>query len=304
MFVTAHRDRDTNGLRWGLEPICRALQVSPASVRSALARPVAARHVADEALKIKVLEVFEDNYRVYGCRKIRAVLARGGVFVDKDRVARLMRELDIRGATRSRRRYTTVPDRSHVRAPDRVNRDFTAAGPNRLWVSDFTYCSTWTGVAYVAFVIDVYSRMIVGWHLDTTMRTDLVMTALEQAIWRRDTLLAGLVAHSDAGSQYTSIRYTDRLADIGALASIGSIGDSYDNAMAESTIGLYKSELVWPKGPWRSFEQLELATLVYVEWFNTRRLHGELALHTPTEIEQQFYAQPRPETPVTTPPPT
>ena len=173
-----------------------------------------------------------------------------------------------------------------------------------MWVSDFTYCSTWTGVAYVAFVIDVYSRMIVGWHLDTTMRTDLVMTALEQAIWRRDTLLDGLIAHSDAGSQYTSIRYTDRLADIGALPSIGSIGDSYDNAMAESAIGLYKSELVWPKGPWRTFEQLELATLVYVEWFNTRRLHGELGLQTPAEIEQQFYAQPRPEQPVTTPTPT
>ena len=149
MFVTAHRDRDTNGLRWGLEPICRALQVSPASVRSALARPLAERRVADEALKTKVLEVFEDNYRVYGCRKIRAVLARSGVYVDKDRVSRLMRELNIRGATRSRRRYTTVPDRSHVRAPDRVNRDFTAAGPNRLWVSDFERHEAFLNLAVV-----------------------------------------------------------------------------------------------------------------------------------------------------------
>jgi len=210
-----------------------------------------------------------------------------------------MRELNIRGASRSRRRFTTHPDRTHTRAPDRVQREFTASGPNRLWVSDFTYCSTWTGVAYVAFVIDVYSRMIVGWHLDATMRTDLVMTALEQAIWRRDTLLDGLVAHSDAGSQDTSIRYTDRLAEIGALPSIGSVGDSYDNAMAESTIGLYKSELVWPKGPWRTFEQLELVTLVYIEWFNHRRLHGELGLMTPTEAEEAYYRQPRPETPVT-----
>ena len=300
MFVTANRDRRTAGLRWGLEPICRALQVSPASVRSVLARPRAPRHLADDVLKVRVREIFDEHYKVYGCRKIRAVLAREHVIVDKDRVARLMRELNIRGASRARRRFTTKADRSHTRAPDRVQRDFTATGPNRLWVSDFTYCSTWAGIAYVAFVIDVYSRMIVGWHLDTAMRTDLVMYALDQAIWRRDTLLAGLIAHSDAGSQYTSIRYTDRLAEIGAVPSIGSIGDSYDNAMAESTIGLYKSELVWPQGPWRTIEQLELATLVYVEWFNHRRLHGELGLITPTEAEQQYYLQPRPETPVTT----
>jgi putative transposase len=300
VFVTANRGRRTQGLRWGLEPICRVLQVSPAAVRSAMVRPVCARRVADEVLKVRVQEIFDENYQVYGCRKIRAVLAREDVCVDKDRLSRLMGELNIRGATRSRRRFTTRPDPAHARAPDRVHRQFTADAPNRLWVSDFTYCSTWTGVVYVAFVIDVFSRMIVGWHLDTTMRTDLVMTALEQAIWRRDTLLAGLVAHSDAGSQYTSIRYTDRLAEIGALPSIGTVGDSYDNAMAESTIGLYKSELVWPKGPWRTVEQLELATLTYVEWFNHRRLHGELGLITPSEAEQHHYNQPRPETPVTT----
>jgi transposase InsO family protein len=265
-----------------------------------MSRPVPARRGADEVLKVEVRRVFDENYQVYGCRKIRAVLAREGVVVDKDRVARLMRELDIRGATRSRRRFTTRADKSHSRAPDLVAREFTATAPNRLWVSDFTYCSTWAGMAYVAFVIDVYSRMIVGWNIDTNMRTDLVMTALEQAIWRRDTLLDGLVAHSDAGSQYTSIRYTDRLAEIGAHPSIGSVGDSYDNAMAESTIGLFKSELVWPKGPWRTVEQLELATLLYVEWFNHRRLHGELDLMTPAEIEERYYQQPRPETPVTT----
>jgi putative transposase len=287
-------------LRWGFEPICRVLQVCPASVRSVMCRPVPARQVADEALKIEVLRVFEENYQVYGCRKIRAALAREGSVVDKDRVARLMRELDIRGATRARRRFTTRPDKSHTRAPDLVRRQFTAARPNQLWVTDFTYCSTWAGMAYVAFVIDVHSRMIVGWNIDTNMRTDLVMTALEQAIWRRDTLLDGLIAHSDAGSQYTSIRYTDRLAEIGASPSIGSVGDSFDNAMAESTIGLFKSELVWPKGPWRTVEQLELATLLYVEWFNHRRLHGELDLMTPAEIEERYYQQPRPETPVTT----
>ena len=301
MFVTANRHRRTDGMRWGLEPICRALQVSPASVRSALRRPLAPRRIADEVLKARIREIFDDNYQVYGCRKIRAVLAREDVHVDKDRVARLMRELGIRGASRARKRFTTRPDPSHTRAPDRVKRDFTATGPNQLWVSDFTYCSTWAAMAYVAFVIDVYSRMIVGWHIESHMRTDLVMHALEQAIWRRDTRLAGLVAHSDAGSQYTSIRYTDRLCEIGALPSIGTVGDSYDNAMAESTIGLYKSELVWPKGPWRTIEQLELATLVYIEWFNHRRLHGELGLNTPAEIEEQYYRHPRPETPVTTP---
>jgi putative transposase len=293
----ANRDRRTAGLRWGFEPICKVLQVSPSTVRSAIARPVSDRAIADETLKVKIREVFDNNFQVYGCRKIVAALAIEGIVVDKDRVTRLMRQLNIRGATRQRKRFTTHPDPSNGRAPDLVKRDFTATAPNQLWVTDFTYCSTWAGVVYVALVIDVYSRMIVGWHLDTTMRTDLVLTALNQAIWRRDTLLAGLVAHSDAGSQYTSIRYTDRLAEIGANPSIGTVGDSYDNAMAESTIGLFKSELVWPKGPWRTVEQLELATLTYIEWFNHRRLHGSIGMISPLEAEQRHYQQPLSVTP-------
>lgn len=286
MFVVANRDRRTAGLRWGLEPICAVLQVSPASVRSVLRRPLSDRAIADEALKPTVLAVFEANYGVYGCVKIKAALLRDhGLVVDKTRVVRLMAELGIRGVTRSRKVFTTRPDPAHPRAPDLVKRNFTATRPNQLWVTDFTYVATWAGMTYAAFIIDVYSRFIVGWSIATSMRTDLVMAALEQAVWRRDTRLAGLVAHSDAGSQYTSIAYTDRLAEIGAAPSIGSVGDSFDNAMAETTIGLYKSELVWRQGPWRTVDQLELATLLYVEWFNHRRLHGAIGLITPAEKE-------------------
>jgi len=207
--VIAHRDRRTEGLRWGFEPICRVRGVSPATVRSHLARPPCARRVADEALKIRIQAIFDENYRVYGIRKIRAALKREGIRVAKNRVARLMRELGIRGVVRGRKVRTTIPDAGHQRAEDLVNRVFAAPAPNRLWVMDFTYVPTWAGMVYVAFVIDVYSRMIVGWHLATNMRADLVLTALEHAIWRRDALLDELIAHSDAGSQYTAIRYTE-----------------------------------------------------------------------------------------------
>ncbi len=294
--MIAHRDRRTDGLRWGFESICRVLQISPSTVRSAIARPVCARKIHDAVLKAWIKKIFDDNYQVDGIRKIRAVLAREGIFVAKNRVGRLMRELNIRGVVRGRRVFTTKPDPAHVRAADLVKRDFTAAGPNRLWVMDFTYVATRAGMVYVAFVIDVYSRMIVGWHLSTNMRTELVMHAFEQAVWRRDTLLDWLVAHSDAGSQYTSIRFTERLEEIGVRPSIGTIGDSYDNAMAETTIGLYKTELVWQQGPWRSVEELELATLMHVEWFNNHRLHGELDHHTPAEYEKIHYLKHQPQT--------
>lgn len=287
--MTANRHRTTNGLKWGFEPICQVLQIAPATVRSHLARPACARRIDDQTLSARINTLHAENYSVYGVRKIRAALAREGRHIAKNRVARLMRQAGLRGATRGRKVFTTRPDAEHLRAPDLVKRDFTATGPNRLWVTDFTYVPTWAGMTYVAFVIDVYSRMIVGWHLSTTMRTDLVMVALEQAIWRRNTLLDGLIAHSDAGSQYTSIKYTDRLDEIGARPSIGTIGDSYDNAMAESTIGLYKTELVWRQGPWRTAEALELATLLYVEWFNQRRLHSELGNRTPAEHEAIHY---------------
>ena len=291
--MLANKDRRTQGLRWGFEPICAVLQVSPSTVRSAIARPPSQRSIDDAVLKVQIKQIWDENYQVYGVRKVRAVLARQEIMVSTNRVARLMRELNIRGVVRGRKVFTTHPDPTHTRAPDLVKRDFTAPAPNRLWVTDFTYVSTWSGMAYVAFVVDVYSRMIVGWSLAMNMRTELVMTALEQAIWRRQTFLTDLVAHSDAGSQYTSIRYTERLVEIGASLSIGTVGDSYDNAMAETTIGLFKTELVWPKGSWRTGEELELATLLYVEWFNTKRVHSELGYRTPQEHEHDHYQKSR-----------
>jgi putative transposase len=291
LYVAAYRDR------FGLEPICRVLQVNASTVRSRLARPPSATAIADEDLKAEIQVIFDANYRVYGCRKIKAVLAREhGVVVDKDRVARLMRELGIRGVIRGRKVFTTKSDPAAERAPDLVNRTFTAERPNALWVSDFTYVPSWAGMVYVAFVLDVYSRFIVGWRASTTMRTDLVMDALNQGVHARCTMLTGLITHSEPG-QYTSIRYTERLAEIGAQPSIGSIGDSYDNAMAESLNGLYKAELIWQQGPWRNVEHVELATLLWVEWFNHRRLHGELGHLTPSEVEDLYYRHPRLETP-------
>jgi len=276
-------------------PICRALQVAPSAIRSAMSRPVCARRLADEAIKPKLLEVFEANYRVYGRRKMKAALRREhDINLDKDRIARLMRELGIRGVTRSKTTITTRPDKSSPRAPDLVNRRFKAARPNQLWVTDFTYVPTWSGFAYTAFVTDVFSRQIVGWRTASTMTANLVTDALEMAIFsRRRQLVRGVIAHSDAGSQYTSVAYTERLAEIHALPSIGSIGDSYDNALAESVNGLYKTELIRRRGPWRHAEHVELETLAWVDWFNNRRLHSELGDIPPAEFETEHYARHR-----------
>lgn len=284
-FVVAYRDV------FGLEPICRVLQVATSAVRSCLARPISAHDIADEALKPKIGQLFDDNYQVYGRRKIRAALRREyGLVVDQDRVARIMAELGIRGASRARSMVTTRADKSSPRAPDLVKRRFVAERPNQLWVSDFTYVPTWSGFVYTAFIIDVYSRMIVGWRVHSTMTTDLVMDALNMAAFtRRAALIDGVIAHSDAGSQYTSIRYTERLAELGAKPSIGSIGDSYDNALAEAVNALYKTELIKRQGPWRNAEHVELATLTYVEWFNHRRLHSEIGDIPPAEMEANHY---------------
>jgi putative transposase len=296
VFVAAHRHH-------GVVPICRVLQVAPSAVRSAMSRPLTARLLADEALKPLIVEVFEANYRVYGRRKMKAALRREhGINLDKDRIARLMRELGIRGATRSKTTVTTRPDRSSPRAADLVNRQFRAERPNQLWVCDFTYVPTWSGFVYTAFVTDVYSRRIVGWRTAASMTTALVMDALEMAIFsRRHQLLDGVIAHSDAGGQYVSVSYTERLAEIGARPSIGSIGDSFDNALAETVNGLYKTELIRRQGPWRNVEHVELATLAYIEWFNNRRLHSELGDIPPAEFETLHYARPRVETQVPTP---
>jgi transposase InsO family protein len=234
---------------------------------------------------------------VYGRRKLTRAARKAGLELGRDQVARLMRAEGLRGASRSRRRFTTHPDPAAVRAPDLVNRNFTATRPNEKWVADFTYCSTWSGVVYVAFVTDVYSRRIVGWKASRSMSAALVVDALNMAAWvRRGTALDGLICHSDAGGQYVSIAYTDRLDDIGASPSIGTVGDSFDNAMAESVIGLFKTELhrnpavlAANGGHWRGLDDLEVATCRWVSWFNDERLHGELDDLTPAEFEDVYY---------------
>jgi transposase InsO family protein len=275
------------------------LQVAPSTYWSAKVRLPSARAVSDALLAPLLLALFVANYSVYGRRKLHVAARRDGLDVGRDRVARLMRSLGIVGATRARRRFTTHADPAAARAPDLVRRDFTAERPDRLWIADFTYCSTWSGIVYVAFVIDVFSRRIVGWKAARTMHAFLVLDALAMATWtRRGVALDGLICHSDAGSQYTCITYTDRLAEIGAAPSIGAVGDSYDNAMAETTIGLYKTELhrnpaalIANGGPWRGLDDLEVATCGWVAWFNERRIHGGLDDHTPAEIEAAYHRE-------------
>ena len=275
------------------------LEIAPSTYWSAKTRPPSARAIADAVLIPLLVALFVKNYSVYGRRKLTKAARNAGVDVGRDQVARLMRVAGIRGASRARKRFTTHADPTAVRAPDLVKRDFTATRPDQTWVADFTYCSTWSGIVYVAFVVDVFSRRIVGWKAARTMHTTLVLDALNMAAWtRRGTSLDGLMCHSDAGSQYTSIAYTDRLDEIGAAPSIGTIGDSFDNAMAETTIGLFKTELhrnpaalATNGGPWRGLDDLEIATCAWVAWFNTERLHGELDDHTPAEIEAAYHRQ-------------
>jgi transposase InsO family protein len=242
------------------------------------------------------------NYSVYGRRKLWKAAGRAGIDAGRDQVARLMAAQGLRGASRATKRFTTKADPGHVRAPDLVGRNFVADRPDALWVADFTYCSTWSGIVYVAFVVDVYSRRIVGWKAARSMTTALVLDALNMAAWtRRHSPLGGLVCHNDAGSQYTSIAYTDRLDEIGAAPSIGTVADSYDNAMAESVNALYKTELhrnpaalAANGGPWKGLDDLEVATCGWVSWFNTERLHGELDDRTPAEVEAAYHrAHPR-----------
>jgi putative transposase len=228
---------------------------------------------------------------------MQATLVRAGVSIGRDQTGRLMRELGLAGVRRGKPKRTTIPDTAAERAADLVNRHFHAVAPNRLWVCDLTYLRTWAGFAYLALVIDVYSRRIVGWALATHLRADLPLEALELAVWdrrdRQQQTLRGLIHHSDRGSQYTAIRYTDRLSAAGVLASVGSTGDSYDNALAESTIGQIKTELIYRRGPWRTVEQLEFALFEYLDWWNHRRLHGEIGLLTPAEKEAAYYRQHR-----------
>lgn len=237
------------------------------------------------------MTVWIKNYSVYGIHKMWKALDRAGEQVGRDQVARIMRQLGIQGARRGRKVFTTRPDDKAARPPDLVDRKFTADRSNALWVTDLTYVPTWSGMAYVCFIVDAFSRTIVGWRVAAHMRTDMVLDAIEMARFHRGARIQGLVMHSDAGSQFTSVRYTERLDEIGASPSIGSIADSYDNALAETVNGLYKTELTRRHGPWRTIEDLELATLGWVHWFNTERLHGTLGDIPPAEFEDRHYAQ-------------
>jgi putative transposase len=285
-YIDEHRDE------FGVEPICTALQVAPSTYYAAKSRPPSARSVRDAVLIPILVAMWTANYRVYGAHKLWKAARRAGHDLGRDQVARLMRQAGIERVRRRRRFRTTRSDPTAARPADLVQRDFTATSPNQLWVTDLTYVATWSGVAYVCFIIDAFSRMIVGWRVAAHMRTDMVLDALEMARWSRGTHLDGLVAHSDAGSQFTSIRYSERLAELGAQPSIGSIGDSYDNALAETVNGLYKTELIRGpgQGPWKTIEEVELATLGWVHWHNTERLHGYLGDVPPAKFETAHYA--------------
>ncbi len=281
---------DTNRAEFGVEPICEVLPIAPATYYAAKTRPPSARRIRDEALKPEIARVHAENFGVYGARKLWHQLRREGIRVARCTVERLMRELGLQGVRRGRRVRTTLPEEPAIRPADLVERDFHAGRPNEMWVADITYVPTWSGFCYAAFVIDVYSRMLVGWSLAAHLRSSLAIEALEMAIWHRDERLDGLIHHSDRGSQYLSIRYSERLAEEGAVTSVGSCGDSYDNAMAESVIGLYKTELIAPRRPWKTIEEVEIATLEWVQWFNHRRLHSELGYVPPAEFEALYYA--------------
>ena len=280
---------------YGVEPICEELPIAPSTYYEQKARQAdssrqPARAQRDEILRPEIQRVWEDNFQVYGARKVWRQMLREGWEVARCTTERLMREMGLQGAIRGRKFKTTIPDDAAARPPDLVERNFTATRPNQLWVADLTYVATWRGFAYVAFVIDVFSRMIVGWRVSTSLRTDLALDALEQAIYDRPSLdLKGLVHHSDLGVQYLSIRYTERLEDAGIVPSVGSKGDSYDNAMAETVIGLFKSEVINRRGPWRHVESVEFATLEWVDWWNNRRLLEPIGSIPPVELERAYH---------------
>jgi putative transposase len=277
------------------------VQVAPSTYYANKVRTPCARACRDAVIGPALQTLWEDNYRVYGARKLWKAARRAGHDVGRDQVARHMRAAGIAGVRRGKRVRTTKPDPAAARHPDLVKRDFTATVPNQLWVTDLTYVPTWSGVAYVCFIVDVYSRMIVGWRVASHMRTTMVLDAIEMARWSRGNTLSSLRCHSDAGSQFTSIRYGERLAEIGAVPSIGTIGDSYDNALAETVNGYYKAELIYGPargGPGKTVEDVELATLGWVHWHNTSRLHGYLGDVPPAEFEAIFYATKRTDQPL------
>lgn len=278
---------------FGVESVCKTLSVAPSTYYAIKARQrePSQRTLRDRRLLTEIRRVHKANHGVYGARKVWWALRREGISVARCTVERLMAEAGLQGAIRGAKRSTTRCDERADRPADLVDRNFTASAPNRLWLSDFTYVATWSGVCYVAFAIDAFSRRIVGWKADTTMHTSLVLDTLAMALWARDhggipVAEGELVHHSDAGAQYTSFAFTQRLLDAGVDASIGSVGDAYDNALAETTIGLYKTELIRRCGPWKTIDQLELATLEWVDWYNHRRLHSACGYSPPAEYEE------------------
>jgi putative transposase len=290
-FIDEHR-----GV-FGVEPICTVLPIAPSTDHAHAARradpsKLSCRAKRDEVLKAQIRRVFEENFRVYGVRKLWRQLDREGIAVARCTVARLMKVMGLQGVVRGKPVRTTVPDPAAACPLDRVNRQFQAPRPNALWVSDFTYVVTWSGFVYVAFVIDAFARRIVGWRVSRTAQAGFVLDALDQALHeRRPVQGGGLVHHSDRGSHYLALRYTKRLAEAGIEPSVGSVGDSYDNALAESIIGLFKAEVIHRRGPWRSFEAVEYATLEWVDWFNNRRLLEPIGNIPPAEAEARFYEQ-------------
>jgi putative transposase len=291
-FIDQHR------ATYGVEPICEVLPIAPSTYFRCKAEQCdpthrSARRQRDAVLRAIIQRIYDENQRVYGPRKVWKQMGREGLREARCRVRRLMREMGLAGAVRGRAWITTTQSAPDGPRPlDLVDRNFTATRPNQLWVSDFTYVATWRGFVYVAFVIDVFARRIVGWRVSASLATDFVLDALEQAIYERGgPTTSGLVHHSDRGTQYLSMRYTDRLADAGIAPSVGSRGDSYDNALAESLIGLFKTEVIRRKGPWRHVEAVEFATLAWVDWFNHRRLLEPIGDMPPAEYEARYYEQ-------------
>jgi transposase InsO family protein len=289
-FIDDHREVH------GVEPICRVLPIAPSTYHDHAAKradpeKLSARAKRDQALRPEITRVFAENFKVYGARKVWRQLNRESIRVARCTVERLMAGLGLQGVIRGKPIRTTLQDKAVPCPLDHVNRVFHAPAPNMLWLSDFTYVSTWSGFVYVAFVIDAYARRIVGWRVSRAAHASFVLDALEQALHeRRPTHRDGLVHHSDRGSQYVGIRYTERLAEAGIEPSVGSVGDSYDNALAETINGLYKAEIIHRHGPWRSFEAVEFATLEWVDWFNNRRLLEPIGNIPPAEAEERYYA--------------
>jgi transposase InsO family protein len=292
-FIDDHREEH------GVEPICEVLPIAPSTWHAHVARradptKLSQRAKQDAIREDKIRRVFAENFGVYGVRKVWRQLRREGEDIARCTVERLMRTMGLRGVVRGKPVRTTISDKATPCPRDHVNRQFQANKPNALWVSDFTYVATWSGFVYVAFVIDVFARRIVGWRASRTAHASFVLDALEQALHdRRPVHRGGLVHHSDRGSQYVSIKYTERLAEAGIEPSVGSVGDSYDNALAETINGLYKAEVIHRRGPWRSFEAVEFATLEWVNWFNNRRLLEPIGNIPPAEAEERYHAATR-----------